>query len=334
MIRNILLTGCGGTPTRNVMMCLRHQPAMLEHPRFWRFIGVDCDPYNVVLGKGYAHKEVIPSAKEVGYVSSLVDIMDSCKVSFLHAQPDPEVYELSEKRHHLRVKMLYPSQEAIRLCADKLGTNVHLKEAGIPVADALPIYTTKMKDGVTRPLLKMLRRHKTIWLRARIGAGGKGSFRTNNMRMATAWLEFYENLPFMVEEYLPGRNYAWQGLFVDGALCASVAWERLRYIIHQAAPSGITGTPDVARIFYDKKLHKAGEAAVRAIEGTRHPNGVYGVDFRENKDGVACVTEINPARFFTPSYMYAAAGYNMVLLYFDLLTENPKPIILKTHFKP
>jgi len=46
-------------------------------------------------------------------------------------------------------------------------------------------------------------------------------------------------------------------------------------------------------------------------------------------EGVPCVTEINPGRFFTPSYMYVEAGINLPEIYLELAFDEPIPKLPK-----
>ncbi|MDO8056542.1 MAG: hypothetical protein Q6361_06745, partial [Candidatus Hermodarchaeota archaeon] len=95
-----------------------------------------------------------------------------------------------------------------------------------------------------------------------------------------------------------------------------IAWERIRYIIRHVSPSGITGTPSVAKLIDDADVHEIGNNTIRAI--SKSPNGFFGVDMRGNTKGIPSVTEINPGRFFTPSFMYAKSGYNLVKVFFEI----------------
>lgn len=125
----------------------------------------------------------------------------------------------------------------------------------------------------------------------------------------------------MAEEYLPGRNLAWQGVYRDGVLVGSIAWERIQYIIVHASPSGVTGTPSVAALRNDDDVHRLARRAVEAIDP--RPTGIFGVDLKEDGTDAPRVTEINVGRFFTPSYMYARGGYNLVRAFFDVALGRP-----------
>jgi carbamoyl-phosphate synthase large subunit len=138
------------------------------------------------------------------------------------------------------------------------------------------------------------------------------------------WVDYWDGWgSFVAEEYLPGRNLAWQGVFKNGELVGSIAWERVAYVMPQASPSGITGTPAVARLINDEDVHTIGRQIVKAIDPCA--TGIFGVDFKESSEGIPCVTEVNPGRFFQPSFMYAQYGYNLVAMFFEVALGKAQP---------
>ena len=315
--KTLLLTGSGGTPTQNVVNSLRHEKSD------YRIIGADCDPFNVFLTKGYDRKYRVPRSDDSSYVQVLNEIIAKEGIDFLHAQPDVEVGVISANRDHIDAPVCLPSKEEVALCHDKYELIIALRKAGVPCAQSFLINNEADLDEAFNTL------KSKVWLRLIRGAGGRGSLPVEDIVLAKRWIDYWEGWGrFSAEEFLPGRNLAWQCAYKDGSLIGSIAWERIRYIIRHVSPSGITGTPSVARFINDDDVHKIGNEAVKAIAET--PNGVYGVDMRANSDGVPCVTEINPGRFFTPSYMYAQAGYNLVRKFFDVALDQKSESPLET----
>ena len=104
-----------------------------------------------------------------------------------------------------------------------------------------------------------------LWVRARHGAGGRLSLLCNDSEEARLWVQLWvrrgaEIGEFIIQEYLPGRNIAWDSLWADGKLVTSYARERLEYPFRHISPSGITGTPSVARIVHDARLDEVAQA--------------------------------------------------------------------------
>lgn len=300
----IILTGCGGIPTQNLLWSLRHEPTD------FRIIGVDCDSHHIYRTKGFDRKYLIPRADDTQYIDALNRIISKEKAVFVHPQPDVEVAVLSEKRKDVDAPMFLPDKKAVKLSHNKYDLLKALKKAGVPCAETFLIKSETDLDEAFDAL------NSKVWIRLISGAGGRGSLPVENRDLARNWIDYWDGWgKFSAEEYLPGRNLAWQGVFNDGDLIGSIAWERIRYIIRHVSPSGITGTPSVAKLIDEDDVHEIGQKTIQSISQT--PNGVFGVDMRGNSEGIPSVTEINPGRFFTPSYMYAKAGYNLVRTFFE-----------------
>jgi carbamoyl-phosphate synthase large subunit len=71
---------------------------------------------------------------------------------------------------------------------------------------------------------------------------------------------------FMLQQFLPGRNIAWDSFWYEGKLIASFTRERLEYPLKHISPSGITGTPSVSRIIIDDEVNKIGIKSVQTID--------------------------------------------------------------------
>jgi carbamoyl-phosphate synthase large subunit len=118
-----------------------------------------------------------------------------------------------------------------------------------------------------------------------------------------------ESKDFMMAEYLPGREFAFQSLWSQGELVASQARERLEYVFGNLSPSGQSSSPSVAVTVSDPRVNEIAHRAVLAID--EKPHGVFCVDLKENEEADPCVTEINVGRFFTTSNFFARLGCNM-----------------------
>lgn len=142
----------------------------------------------------------------------------------------------------------------------------------------------------------------TYWIRDTHGAGGAGAAKLTGQ---------------MCSEYLPGRNLSVELVYHEGELLAWFAKERLSYLVTSVQPNvaGI-GSSAVSRCIDDSNARDVAVWAVRAID--KRPCGIYAVDMKEDKFGQAKVTEINPGRFLTASYVYfLRTGYNLPRLYVE-----------------
>ena len=154
---------------------------------------------------------------------------------------------------------------------------------------------------------------ETYWVRDTHGAGGAGAAKLTGQ---------------MCSEYLPGRNISVELLYWQGSLIGHFAKERLSYKVTSVEPSvcGV-GSSAVSRCISDPNAEDVARWAVRAIDG--EPHGVYSVDLKEDKYGQPKITEINPGRFLTASYVYfLRTGYNLPRLLVEYalnLTLTPLP---------
>src|SRR5262249_48100850 len=121
---------------------------------------------------------------------------------------------------------------------------------------------------------------------------------------------------FMVSEFLPGREFAFQSLWHEGRLVVSQARERVEYIFGHLTPSGQSSSPSVARTVHRDDVNRIATAAILAADA--RPHGIFCVDMKESAAGQPLVTEINCGRFFTTSNFYAHAGVNMPHAYVRL----------------
>ena len=309
----LLLTGAGGSAAANALAALR------AAGRGYRAVGVDASPLRLHLAAS-DERVVVPQSGTPGFVAALRQLAARHGVAVVLPQPDPDVRAVGAARDMLGAATCLPSQAALELAADKLALAARLQAAGVPVPDSGP--------AAPEPLAELLEWHATVWLRARRGAGSRASLPVTSVPQAQAWVAWWvaeRGLApddFMAAEALPGREYAWQGVWQDGELVAGQARERLEHLWGHLTPSGRTSTPAVARTVREPQVDATAIAAVRALDPL--PHGVYGVDLRADAAGTVKVTEINAGRFFTTANFFAAAGLNLPdLLVRCALGERP-----------
>lgn len=294
MIR-ILILGAGGAAGINFCRALRRAGGI-------HIIASDVDSRRIKLPSADEYVLMPPAyARETRY-PAFYDVLAKYKPDVVYAQADKEVQFLSEHRSACRTML--PSMAALEIAGNKMELNRVLRRRGVAVPDACD-FAYAMEWAF----------QDKLWVRAKCGAGSKAALPCNSMRQARQWVDYWCEMrglrheDFMVSEFLPGKEYAWQGVYKDGQLFASVARTRDEYVFADQMPSGQSSTPSVATIVHSDEVNRLAEAAVRAIE--ERPNGVYGVDCKTGADGVVKVTEINAGRFYTTSDFYAAAGCNL-----------------------
>jgi carbamoyl-phosphate synthase large subunit len=255
-----------------------------------------------------AHEEHLawcgPYAKELIHVPELHHgLIDSIGADVVHACPDGLVDWLT--LNPVAAATLLPAREVVKRCQDKPAAlaywaRVGLRRPAILIGPELPDWLHIAADRLGLP----------FWLRATRGAGARGATLVEDLRSAFHWIRYWDTRhvgwEWVAEEYLPGRDYSWTGLYRDGELVTSFARERLEYLYPGLSPSGLTGTPTIARVVCDQALNETAEEAVDAVDD--RPQGIYAVDLREDMDGVPRPTEINPGRGGTTTGLWAIAG--------------------------
>lgn len=281
-VKRILCTGAGGPAGINFVTSLRVAPEKMF------LVGTEANGYFMHLAST-DKKYQVPRAKDPSYIDTLNEIIAKEKIEFLHAQPDVEVEAVSEKREKINAAVFLPSKAAVKACQDKLESAKVWKKKNVPVARTIEV---KKDEDIDRAIAEF---GSPIWIRARHGAGGRGSTPADNRETAVAWIRYWKSRKveweFIAQEHLPGRNIAFHSIWKNGELVTSMARERLEYIYPYLAPSGIMGTPAVQRTVCDEAVNKISTEAVLSIDSNF--NGIASVDLKENGKGVPCVTEIN-----------------------------------------
>jgi carbamoyl-phosphate synthase large subunit len=308
-MKKILVTGAGGPAGINFTMSLRIAPEKLF------LVGTEANKNYLPLAS-VDRKYSVPEAASSDYVDKLNEIIQKEKVEFVHPQPDVEVAVISENRERLKANVFLPSKKTVRICQDKLETARLLSKKGTPVTRTVELRRESDVDDAFEELGSL------IWIRAKQGAGGRGSTPAQSKETALSWIKYWKSRQkewgFIAQEYLPGRNIGFHSLWKNGELITSMARERIEYIYPSLAPSGVTGTPAVQRTIHDDQVNKVGTEAVLAIDP--YFEGVACVDLKENKDGVPCITEINAGRMFTTSFFFS---YASKLIRKDYFTNLP-----------
>jgi biotin carboxylase len=307
-VRRVLVTGAGGSAAANFVQSLRAAPEPFH------VVGSDTRREHLELADVDV-RYLLPPADDPAYLDELNAVVAAEAIEVVHAQPDPEVRLLASRAEDVRARTFLPAAETVELCQDKAACAARLESAEVPVPET-------GHGDVHDAAAEILARHGKAWVRATRGAGARASLPVTTVDQAVAWARYwvearglaYED--FMVGEFLPGREYAFQSIWRHGELVTSQARERLEYLYGHLTPSGQTSTPSVARTIQRDDVNEIAAGAVRAVDA--NANGVFCVDLKEGAHGTPQVTEINAGRFFTTSNFLTAAGANMPYLYVRL----------------
>jgi hypothetical protein len=304
-VTRVLVLGAGGSAAANVVDSLRRST------HSYSLVGADVSPVRLHLST-CDERIVLPRATDPSYAEQLAAASRTWHCDVIHPQADLDVLAVGRIRDALPARTYLPSQDALELAADKLAFAHRLRAASVPVPDA--VLCGSIPD-VAPHTENLLAAHERVWVRARSGAGAKASLPVRAGAQAEAWVRWWVDerglapSDFMLSEFLPGREFAYQSVWQDGELVAGQARERLEYLYGHLTPSGQTSTPAIARTVRIPVIDDVATRAIRALDP--EPRGVYCVDLKESADEQPKVTEINSGRFFTTSNFFAAAGLNM-----------------------
>jgi carbamoyl-phosphate synthase large subunit len=306
----VLVTGSGGLAGVNFVRALR------ASKRDYYIVGTDFNRYHLVY-PDVDLRLLTPRHSDRIFIPRVAAIVKEEKLEFLHAQPSSEAYVVARNRDKVPCRVFLPDDRVMKVGQDKLLSQRVLAKKKVPVARTMSLSSiADVKDAFSEM-------GSPLWVRARHGAGGRLSLLCDNHREALHWVELWvlrgsKVDEFIVQEYLPGRNIAWDSIWHDGKLVTSYSRERLEYPFKHISPSGITGTPSVARIVVDDSINEVATAAVRAIDA--RPHGAYSVDLKESAAGVMCVTEVDSGKFHStmPLWGYIAVKHLRMPWYANL----------------
>lgn len=317
-MKHILVTGAGGPAGANFIKSLRMAP---EH---FHITGTDTNHLHLELANSDV-KRLLPRSDSPDYIEELNKIIKKDRIDLVHPQTDVEVAVISERREDVNARVFLPKKETVRICQDKMLSIKTLEKKGVPVARSFSINNAEDLKKALESLLKLY--PDKAWLRAIKGAGGRASLPIKEADPGLMWIDYWKKYrglgwgDFMLAEFLPGREFAFQSVWKDGELVTSQARERLEYLFGYLTPSGQTSSPTIARTVHNEDVNRIATDAVLSVDSTA--TGVFCVDLKENSQGVPCVTEINSGRFFTTSNFFSEAGVNMPYIYIKLAFGEP-----------
>ncbi len=277
----VLVSSCGGSPGIDMARCLRQDPTL-------RIVGADASPWGRRLGERFCDEVVsLPSAgADAGaYVDALCEA--AAGVDFVFVGLDLEVAALSQVGRPLPVPSALAPLPVLDLLLDKARTQAAGAGSG-----AFPATRTFRDPAQLEAIFEAL--GSPLWIRPCVGTSGKGSLAAADATEARRWLAAWgaSGEPWMAQTLLPGRNFNWSAVFVEGQRVACASMERLSYLLADLVPTGVTGQVKLCSTVREPEVDAVAERAVRAIDD--RPHGVYSVDLRGDADGAPRVTENQP----------------------------------------
>lgn len=315
----VLVTGAGGGGSNNLIRGLQRDNYG------GTIVGSNINRY--YLGKSLAEKNyMIPPGDDPMYKEKLTNVIEDADVDIILPNNGTEVRAVSNIRDELPATVFLPPEEDIQLCQDKYELTGHLLKRDISVPQSRVVDDLSDIQSIFSELSGEM-----LWCRLRHGSGSKGATKVQSPEQATSWIKYWEDMrgvqrgEFTLNEYLPGRDYAFQSVWYEGDLILSKTLERLSYYFGDNRASGQSSTPQIGKLLYNEDIQKLCERTIKSVNP--NPTGMYSIDLKEDEDENPHVTEINIGRFCMITNAFNEVGdHNMGLVYLQL-AKGEKPNI-------
>ena len=310
----VLVTSVGSSPGVDLCRCLAADPSLT-------IVGADASADGRRFGQRLCAEVVALPRADAGadaYVAALRAVASDRGIDFVFSALDVEVGAVLSAATPLTVAHALPNAAAAPLL-DKAALVQHAPVQLVPRSAAVAgevgrAGLAQALDAVGTP----------AWLRPAVGTSGRASLAVQGVDDALAWLSLWRARGqvgrWLLQEFLPGDNLNWTGVYVDGECVAAAAMQRTAYYLHTVAPSGVTGQVREAITVDRPEVAEVARALVGAL--TPRPHGVWSVDLRLDREGTPKVTEVNP-RFAGRPTLSARAACNLPLAALRGLTGQP-----------
>ncbi|RST72563.1 carboxylate--amine ligase [Siminovitchia acidinfaciens] len=322
-MKKILISDVGVAPAENVIKSWKQLHENEE------IIGVSRNPFNLFTSKAQT-KHHIPYEYAFGkdYKRSLLRLIEHEKPELAVFMSDREILEASRFRDEITAsgtKVFMPEHDVLEVCTDKYLSFKTWEAQGIKVPKTVIVND---RNDLKRAFNQLGDSEGKIWLRATIGAGGKGALPTNDFEFAQNWIDIYNGWgSFTASELLQStKTVTWLSIWFEGNLVVAQTRRRKSWGFANRTISGVTGITGIGETYSDEIVNKVAMDTIFAID--QKPHGVYGVDMTYDQNDFPNPTEIN-MRFFTTCYFFTEAGLNMPKIYKDIILYGKFPTLEK-----
>jgi len=291
----ILVTTSGGGNAQNLIRSLRGSDLECY------IIGTNADKFE--LAKSNADKNyLLPRYSSPYYLCNLYNLVQKEKIDFVIPNHEYEIKEIVESVTYYKLladKLFLPKEDVVNLCVDKFELVNFLKNRSIENVATSHIYSHfKFMPNLDFPL----------WIRLTKGSGSRGAMLVSDSDELKFWIDFWVKHngvtedDFMVSEYLPGKDHHYFSLWKDGEMIVGKAIERIRYCCSKYTLTGTSSSPSLCKAVLRPDLDELTKKIITTIDPKAQ--GLYGIDYKQSRDGKDCLTEINIGRFPRINYIF------------------------------
>jgi glutathione synthase/RimK-type ligase-like ATP-grasp enzyme len=280
----VLLTYAGGAYGLGVARSLRAAGGR------YHVVATDADRFSLQRAEG-DERHRVPRASDERFLPEIARLVRSTHADFVWPGHDSDVRAFARARDRLDAATFLPPLDEIELCRNKMRAYLRFRECAVSAPETVIVGD---RDDLRNAFDHF---GGELWLRAVIGAGGRGALGTDNQRRAEAWLEVHDGWgQFTAARWIKGgQRLSWESVWAHGELIAVQGRRQLVQGFEHLTLSKVTGVPGVNQWGTPPEADEIGMAAVRAVSAS--PHGNYGVDMVSDGGGRPYVTEINIGRY-------------------------------------
>jgi len=289
----ILLTTSGGGNAQNIVRSLRRSQIKCI------IIGVNADKFE--LAKSNADiNYLVPRFNHPLYLETLLKIIEKERIDFIIPNHEMEIkYILDNGHNEILDKCFIPKKEVVELCVNKFALIDYLKNNGI---NHIP------RSYMFSDCNKLHNLDFPIWVRLIQGAGSQGATLVHDPEELSFWINYWTKHKgaikedFMISEFLPGKDHHYFSLWKDGVMLVGKAIERIRYCCSKYTLTGTSSSPSLCKAVVRPLLDELTEKIIKTVDPKAQ--GLYGIDYKADINGIDCLTEINIGRFPRINYIF------------------------------
>ncbi len=302
---NILIGGAGSGGGNNLVRSLRRSKLPLN------IIGCNINKFEKWRSVA-DYTYIVPKADSDNYIEELNRLVVDENIDLMIVSNIKEMEVVSKRRTEIKTRVFLPDDEIMGVCNDKVETHTLFRKNNIPCSRFKRL--TSVND-----IYKFTDKYPAdrYWLRAIRGAGSVAAAWVNTPDQAKDWLNLWIQLrgmnwtDFMIEEFLPGKDYALQSVWKNGVLQVCKMIQRVEYVHMNNTLSGSSSSPTVA---LTEKNNIVISTAIKAIKllskiTDGKPNGNFSMDFKCDKNGIPFITEVNIGRFCMITPIFDLTGH-------------------------
>ena len=318
---NVLFTAAGGGNTENLVRSLKGTALGSDI----RYIGTNNNKYE--LAKSICSKNFLnPGFSDPDkFINFMMQLAIGERIDFIAFNHENEIDLISNKGGVLNSISFLPNPMTTKTCINKQVLNKFLEGKGNEVSFVPRSFQIKTLSDLPEAI--KFAGTSPFWIRTNEGSSSVGAAPMYDIDEARFWIEYWvkhkgaDVSNFTIAEYLPGRDIHCFSLWNEGEMLIGKCVERLAYLNSKITLSGTYSSPSMATLVDEPSLLRNAEQIIKTIDPDAR--GLYGIDFKQDRDENFKLTEINIGRFPRINFLFNTVGPNIAEMYIRLGLGHP-----------